>query len=167
MKARTVGLVVAVALAVLLLAGVSASAGAEKSQFEGWAQPIGLLDFGTCEYNGEMEICRGLTVVWILSTNDPRFSGELITVINSNFQVADTGNYGPQWGTWQAMNEDGLWEGHWTGVKNPDGSTYLKGEGQGQGLYDGLKVKFTGVRLSPSMFDPLNVEGEILDPPAG
>lgn len=167
MKTRKAGLVVALALAVLLLAGVSASAGAERSPFEGWAQPIDVLDFGTCEYNGEMEICRGLTVVWVLSTNDPRFSGELITVINSNFHVGDTGSYGPQWGTWQVVNDDGLWEGHWTGVKNPDGSTYLKGEGHGQGGYDGLKVKFTGVRLSPSMFDPLQVEGEILDPPAG
>ena len=36
-----------------------------------------------------------------------------------------------------------------------------------QGDNDGLKVKFTGVRLSPSLFDPLVVEGEILDPPAG
>ena len=94
MKARTIGLVIVLAMAAVLVIALPAWASAVQSPFEGCAYLTGLVDPGTCEYRDGMEICRGLTVVFGFEVEDARFSGPATTVINSNFHLEPY--YGPQ-----------------------------------------------------------------------
>jgi hypothetical protein len=151
-------------LAVLaILAGASpAWAGAVKSPFEGSMSLASLVDPGTCIYPGGMEICRDLTVVFASDASDDRFDGSATTVIHSNFHLEPYG--GQQWGTMELVNAGGSWKGTWTGVRNEDGSAYLRAVAHGQGGYEGLQVRLEAVRLSPDMFEPFAVTGYILDP---
>jgi hypothetical protein len=162
MKGRRIGLVMVLVMAAVFVVALPAWAKAVRSPYEGWAYLTGLVDPGTCEYPGGMEICRGLTVVFEFDVDDARFSGLATTIINSNFHMEPY--YGQQWGTFELINGGGSWVGTWTGAKSEDGSTYLNGVAHGHGAYEGLKAHLSAVRLSPDMFDPLEATGYILDP---
>jgi hypothetical protein len=162
MKARTIGLVMVLAITAVLVIALPAWARAVQSPYEGWAYLAGLVDPGTCEYHDDMEICRGLTVVFDFDVDDDQFSGPATTVINSNFHLEPY--CGRQWGTFEMVNDAGSWAGTWTGVKNEDGSTSLWGVAQGHGGYAGLKAHMSADRRTADMFDPLRVTGYILDP---
>lgn len=162
MKGRTIGFGTMLALTIISIIGLPASAMATQTPYEGWAYLVGLIDPGTCEYHGSMEICRGLTVDFYFDVSDDRFSGVATTVINSNFHLEPY--YGQQWGTFVLTNDGGTWDGVWTGRRNEDGSANLRGVAQGHGDYEGMRAHLWAVRLSPNMFDPFEVTGYILDP---
>lgn len=164
MRVRKVGLVMILGIVAVLVSMFPVTAAAIRTPYAGWAYLAGLVDPGTCSYPGAMEICRGLTVVFEFDVDDDRFDGLATTVINSNFHVAEPYYYGRQWGTLALVNDEGSWEGTWTGIKEQDGSTYLQGVGHGHGGYEGLHVHLSAMRLDPDMFEPLQVMGYILDP---
>jgi hypothetical protein len=171
MKRRDTCLTVALPVMVILMIALPAWAKTERAHFLGKVYFCPPLSPPTClEAADGTEICRGLGVLFKPNSDcdseqpewegDERFLGDDAVVINYNFR----GGTGPQWGTFHLTNDDGYWDGTWTGFKMEDGDTYLKGVGHGADGYEGLKVFWTGERLSPYLTDPIVMEGYIFDP---
>jgi len=98
-------------------------------------------------------------------TSDPRVSGECQSVINWNFKLVDPPVFvtGRMWGTFTITNANGYWKGTWTGVRDQNGFSYFKYEGQGYGGYKGMKLHARLERLSPDPTVPETINGYILE----
>jgi hypothetical protein len=71
---------------------------------------------------------------------------------------------GPEWGTFHIENEGGNWDGTWTGKRDENGYSIIKGVAHGSGDYAGLKGHWTFSRLSPDPAAPFDITGWILEP---
>jgi len=99
--------------------------------------------------------------------SDPRVTGEVVVSVNANFKLAPPPVlfYGPMNGTFQLTNGGGSWVGTWTGIRNVQGHSSIKGVAKGQGGYEGLQSRFTYTRNTPDPSVPFELHGVILELP--
>jgi hypothetical protein len=147
-----------------LLPVQAVTAEAEFITCEGAFIPLGVLDYGTWTYPGGNMHVRGMVGQYQQSMpdSDPRCSGLNTVVTNANW---DAYGAGPSWGTFHTVLEEGSpdgWDGTWTGMSYPDGSTSIQVVGHG---YGGLEGQHVLVDIAfPSMSAPGVASGYILDP---
>jgi hypothetical protein len=161
MKTRKILLMgVLVLLVAILAAGpVWAQAEGNKIPISGVATIVGFDPTNMkCIYPDGREHCRGMILYYWIDVSDDRFDGEAIIEVNYNWGWDPL--HGPQWGTFYLENDGGTWTGTWTGVKEPNGATYVKGVGHGHGGYQGLKLLMSMARKEP----PAVVTGFIIEP---
>jgi hypothetical protein len=159
--------VVIVTLAALLLLPVSAvSAQATFITCEGAFIPAGILDPGAHTYPGGNWHIRGMVAAYVqdMPGSDPRCNGLNTVVTNANW---DPYGVGPSWGTFHVVpNEDsgfeGGWDGTWTGMSYPDGTSSIRVEGNGYGDLEGMHV-FVDIEFA-GLYSPGVASGYILDP---
>lgn len=153
------GILLTVMLLLVLVPG-TVSAKALKTEFTGTATFAGNLDPGTERVvdHGKY-IITGMLEVYEDVTNDPRTSGT--TIVESN-AVLDMNTFsGTMHGTFQLVNDDGSWDGYFTG-KIINGYASIKGIAHGNGGYEGLKGhwEYTGLIMGGT----LSISGYILEP---
>jgi hypothetical protein len=109
---------------------------------------------------------RGFTALYYDANDDPRVTGHDTVVANWNFRPAPPPAVwmGPMWGTLHIENDNGTWDGRWTGTRDENGYSIITAEGHGSGDYAGLKAPWTFTRLSPDPTAPFDITGWILDP---
>jgi len=165
MKHRTAFALVVVTLVALSLLPVQAvSAQATVIPCEGAFIPAGILDFGTWTYPGGNTHVRGMVALYVqdMPSSDPRCSGSNTVVTNANW---DAYGVGPSWGTFHVDLADGSpggWDGTWTGMSYPDGTSSIRVTGHGYGDLEGMKV-FVNITF-PGLYSLGVASGYILDP---
>jgi hypothetical protein len=136
-----------VALCTILLVVGTAFAGgdankAEKKAYNYSDTFVGPIAEGTTAISGKMIHLRGVQNSWIIAASDERISGTTTSVMNANLDSTGTGLI---WGTFQISNDDGAWEGTYTGQMY----NYFAGGlnwiirivAHGTGAYEGLKIE--------------------------
>lgn len=163
MGKKKVLLVVFVAM-VLLLSAVSVSAKAIRTDFTGLSYGLGTLEPGQSWTSNGVEHVRDQLRLYYNVSTDERFDGYMGVYVNYNWHIIPppANRTGPAWGTWQIGIGDDRWVGTWTGTRDENGHAYVQFVGQGEGGYEGLELRMTGVRQSLS--GPTNVSGYILEP---
>jgi hypothetical protein len=161
-KSFAVAIVTLISLS--LLPAQSALAEATVIPCEGAFIPLGILDGGMMSQPGGNMHVRGMIAQYHqdMPGSDPRCSGLNTVTTNANW---DAYGVGPSWGTFDVVLAEASpngWEGTWTGMSYPDGSTSIRVEGHGYGELDGLHV-FVNIEF-PGMFMPGVASGYILDP---
>jgi len=153
--------------AVLLISTVGrATAAAIKTSFTGTEVYVSDVAPGEIFFSdGNMHI-RGIVQSFAVSVSDPRVNGVDTVTINGNFKLVPppTAFTGPMWGTFQISNQDGYWEGTWTGERADNGFSYISVRGEGYGEYEGMKIFIDVERLSPDPAQPEILNGYILEP---
>ena len=99
--------------------------------------------------------------------NDSRISGDVLVVVNLNYQFAapPVFFYGPMWGKVRIENEGGYWEGSWVGTRDDlNGFSYIQIMVKGYGEYDGFQARATLTRESPDPGAPYQILGTIMEP---
>ena len=95
--------------------------------------------------SGERVHSRGWAMTNTMVCDDDRFDGEVHHTINLNL---DEDNAGRFWGTTKivpdAHNGAGWWDATFEGSQNADGVVNVSHVGHGRGVFEGLKVKYTG-----------------------
>jgi hypothetical protein len=97
---------------------------------------------------GDVEQWRN--VVWIFDqkSSDPRLTGTVETRYSVDLRPDGSGEL---WGTLVIRNDEGTWEGDWTGTIARGGTThYILGEASGTGAYKGLTYHLQGHFLEKS-----------------
>jgi hypothetical protein len=97
---------------------------------------------------GDVEQWRN--VVWIFDqkSSDPRLTGTVETRYSVDLRPDGSGEL---WGTLVIRNDEGTWEGEWTGTIARGGTThYILGEASGTGAYKGLTYHLQGHFLEKS-----------------
>ena len=85
-------------------------------------EPTGLWPNGLPCSPGSRFRLRGLVRRWYVQSSDSRVTGQLLTVVNGNFDGWP--GSGRMWGTGRLeVAEGGVWEGIWTGEKTVAGET--------------------------------------------
>jgi hypothetical protein len=153
---------------ILAFLAVPALANGEKSEFSGTSYLMAFLDPGIVTHPDGNEHVRGMVLQYddIVEEGDARVGGTDTIVVNYNVQSVPLPGLiaGPMWGTIRVENEDGYWEGIWTGERTEEGFLYGRGVYHGRGGYEGLKAKFYIERLSPDPAAPTSFWGYIIDP---
>jgi hypothetical protein len=168
MKKNIVFAILALVLLIVLLVAAPAMAKAVKTSFSGEESMAGPpLDPGTATFPGGNFHMRGLTAVYNDVTDDPRVTGQNTIVANWNFRPAPPPVIwtGPMWGTLHIENNGGAWDGTWTGMRDQNGNSIIKGVAHGSDQYAGMKGHWTFTRLTPDPTAPFDISGWILDPP--
>lgn len=163
---KALAVVVATLMALALLPVQAMSAKATFTTCEGAFIPAGILDYGTWTYPGGNTHVRGMVAMYDqdMPGSDPRCSGSNTVVTNANW---DAYGVGPSWGTFHVVpNEDsgfeGGWDGTWTGMSYPDGTSSIRVEGHGYGDLEGMHV-FVDIEFA-GLYSPGFASGYILDP---
>ena len=130
-----------VLVGILVLVPGYASAAAERTNWTGTENSVAMLDPGDWSNPGGNIHVRGMVNLYQEQATDPRVTGSNTVVMNANWNA----NWvGPMWGTWRletAYGGGGVWEGHWTGETQADGSAAYQAVGHGvSGSVKGLKV---------------------------
>jgi len=163
-KHKALAAVVAALIALSLLPVQTLSARATFTTCEGAFIPLGILDWGTWIYPGGSTHVRGMVALYQqdMPGSDPRCSGLNTVVTNANW---DAYGAGPSWGTFHVVlaedSPDG-WDGTWTGMSYPNGTTSIQVVGHGYGDLEGMHV-FVDIDF-PEMMTPGVASGYILDP---
>lgn len=157
-------LLVASVIALSLLPVQAASATATFTACTGAFIPLGVSDPGTWIYPGGNMHVRGMIALYRqdMPRSDYRCSGLNTVVTNANW---DAYGVGPSWGTFRTVLEEGNsdgWEGRWTGMSYPDGTTSIHVVGHGFGDLKGSHV-IVDIDF-PGMYMPGTANGYILDP---
>ena len=161
---KALALIVVGLIALSLLPVQAVSAQATFTACEGGFIPLGISDPGIWTYPGENMHVRGMVGQYqqYMPTSDPRCNGLNTVVTNANW---DADGVGPSWGTFHVILEEGSpdgWDGTWTGMSYPDGSTTIQVVGRGYGSLEGQQV-FVDIAFL-SMYAPGVASGYILDP---
>lgn len=161
---KAIALVVVTLIALSLLPVQAVSARAAVIPCEGAFIPLGILDWGTWTDPGGNTHVRGMVAMYQQSMpgSDPRCSGTNTVVTNANW---DAYGVGPSWGTFHVDLADGSpdgWDGTWTGMSYPDGTTSIRVLGHGYGDLEGMHV-FVDIEF-PGMMMAGTASGYILDP---
>lgn len=166
MKGKTLRIVVLLAVVALLAAFVPTTglAGENKAHFSGTECFVEQLSAGTAKQlgNGAVRIFDAQHL-YTDGTTDPRTSGDTHVVVNMVLDLSTLS--GPVWGTWEIVNEQGSWSGHWTG-KLDNGVMSIHGLAHGGGAYEGLVGYWTYYRAGPGL-PCLDVSGYIVEIGAG
>jgi len=109
-------------IATLLLVAGPVAAKATKTEFTATELYVEDLSPGKEWYtgkDGKNYYVRGSQMRFTVETTDLRVSGDEIITANDNFKLVDPPVYliGRMWGTFYLTNEDGSWEGTWTGMR--------------------------------------------------
>ncbi len=167
MKTNKKTLLVVLALVLALAALASpALAQAPWTPFSGTETLFAPTDMGKMEFVDGKVIISGMVQPGVDQTNDPRTSGEVTVVVNAAWSLPE--QLGPMWGTLRLVNEQGEWNGTWTGSRRlVDGNIIsdIRGTGRGSGAYEGLigKWSYLGVNAGPT--NPYEqISGMILEP---
>jgi len=157
-------LVVIAVIAVLFLSSASsASARPFITDFTGTSTCEDVPNTGVMKVvDGKLHI-KGLVDVCRDEADDSRVSGTDTIVINAILDLNDNLS-GPMWGSASVENEDGSWEGFWTGKRTSDGFAYIRMSARGLGDYQGMQAWWDLERLSPDPTYPYSMSGHILDP---
>ena len=122
-----------------------ASAGATVTQFTATDVFTGLVDPGLIEPREKHFVVRGVIVTSRITGSDPRVAGNARITVNEQLLLAD--GSGPVWGKLEVEADvGGVWEGSWTGQREPVGpglwvaTLKLVGQGRG-GAIDGLQFR--------------------------
>jgi len=110
---------------------------------------------------------RGVTIRQVIEADDPRMSGEgMLHGSRDTHPYAGVG-LDVDWGTLRIENEDGAWEGVYSGV-GVDGVTGETTWFVGEGAYEGLTAFTRAVTAIPDTDGPWQFEGWIYlgDPPS-
>ena len=121
MKKVRLVVILGLVLLVVLIVLAPAMAVAEKTPFSGTETSAGPpVDPGTESFPDGNYHMRGFTVVYDDVTDDPRVAGQNTVVANWNFRPAPPPVFwmGPMWGTFLIENDDGSWDGSWTGTRD-------------------------------------------------
>jgi len=161
---KVLALIVVALIALSLLPVQAVSAQATFTACEGDFVPLGISDPGIWTYPGGNMHVRGMVGQYqqYMPTSDPRCNGLNTVVTNANW---DAYGVGPSWGTFHVVLEEGSpdgWDGTWTGMSYPDGSTSIQVVGHGYGGLEGQHV-FVDIAF-PEMFAPGVASGYILEP---
>jgi len=159
---RMVVLFVAVAL-LMAFAPVAGSARGNKTHFAGTSCFVESIEEGiwTELGNGIWRVV-GLQEQYREETGDPRNTGDNIVTVNMIVDVT-TGS-GPYWGTFNVVNDQGSWSGHFTGrLDNWAGSG--RATGHGSGAYEGLVSQATMSRPNPEVC--YEISGYVVETGAG
>jgi hypothetical protein len=151
-RKRTI-LIVAIAIAALLGTTAAVQARAIVTQYTG-TEACEPLAIGQWTFHDGNIFVRGMELLCTEDATDPRMSGSNAVTLNANWHAdpsAMMGGTGPMWGTWQ---QEG-WAGTWEGTMLAGGGVY-HAQGNGTGIYDGLKVWLDS--------DHEAISGRILDP---
>ena len=91
---------------------------------------------------------------------------KLVPLVNYNMRTAPAPAFltGPMWGTFVVENENGWWDGTWTGERNEQGFAIMRGLTHGHGDYEGLKAHYEIIRESPDPMATSTVTCYIIDP---
>ena len=165
MKGKTRLLVILVLAVALLTAFVPAAglAAGNKTYFSGGECWVADLAPGLWEPlgNGTFRV-TGMAQQFRDETDDPRTTGDTQIVVNAVLDPA-TGS-GPMHGTFEIVNGQGSWSGHWVGrLDNWAGSIHAAGHGSG--AYEGLVAYWTYSRPGP--WACFVVDGYIVETGAG
>ena len=165
MKGKTSRLVVLfVAVALLTaFAPVAGFAKGNKTPFAGTSCYVDTIAEGTWTElgNGKWHGV-GLQEQYLEDTSDPRNSG--VNIVTVEMIVDMTTGSGPYWGTFNVVNDQGSWSGHFTGrLDNWAGSG--RATGHGSGAYEGLVSQATMSRPNPEVC--YEMSGYIVETGAG
>lgn len=170
MKKKNLLCILILVLIAAFIAAAPVMAKAVKSNFSGtsyFVTPIDPQNWMFFYPNGN-EHARGMVLLFedVVETGDARIGGMNTVVVNYNFRpVPGPGEWaGPMWGTIRVVNDDGYWEGTYTGERTKDGFLYIRSVYHGGGEYEGLHAKVYLERLSPDPTAPSAFWGYILDP---
>jgi hypothetical protein len=138
--------IIVVLFAVLFLAGTVFAGGnankAEKKAYNYSDTFVAPIAEGTTTLSGKMIHLRDVQNSWILAASDARISGTVTSVLNANLDFTGTGQI---WGTFQISNDDGGWEGTFTGQMYDyftGGLNWIiKIVAHGTGAYEGCKLE--------------------------
>lgn len=149
MKGKTRLLVVSVLAVALLTALVPVASFAEgnKTYFAGEECWVADLAPGLWEPlgNGKFRV-TGMEQQFTDDTDDPRTTGDTYVVVNA---VLDPNTFsGPMHGTFETMNDQGSWSGHFVG-RLDYGASSIHAVGHGSGAYEGLVGYWTYNRPGP------------------
>jgi len=163
MKGKTkplVGLVLAVVLLTALLPATGLANG-NKTYFTGEECWVADLDPGIWEElgNGKWRVF-GTVSQFTDVTTDPRTTGDVYVTGHGVLELV--AGSGPMWGTFEILNDQGSWSGHWTGELD-NWAGYAHGILHGSGAYEGLVVN---VHYSPGG-DCSAISGYIVETGAG
>jgi len=165
MKTR-ISLLIATVSVLLSLVG-TASAAPSITEFTASDNFVGTLDPGIETFPGDNNYhIRGLVQKFMFTaSSDPRISGEIVVVINANFQFMPPPVLasGPMWGTFRISNASGYWEGTWSGSRKENGFSYFHLVGHGGDGYGSLEIKMDGERLTPDPTQPETYVGLIIE----
>ena len=111
----------------------------------GTSNLVGQEDPGTTEYDRGIVRVRGNRLVTVELSSDERVSGRAVITVNFDAYPDQTGLPGAtqvRYGRMRLLNEDGAWEGHFSGSLTNGGfiQTYWL---EGSGDYDGLSYVMT------------------------
>ena len=163
-KALAVVVVSLIALSLLPVQAVSAQAafipcGGTLT----FSQPM---ESGTYTYPDGNIHARGMVNVYDQEMSDERCTGWNTVTANANW---DAYGVGPSWGKFHVDSKDGSsvnggWDGTWTGMTYPDGSSSIQVVGHGYGDLEGMKV-FVDIEFPAGYGWGFGVaSGYILDP---
>ncbi len=121
--------------------GWTATAKENKTFFTGTECFGNFLDMGVWTElgNGTMHIV-GLRSWHTDTTTDSRLNGTDFVVINGMMDPVT--NSGEAWGTFEVVNDQGSWSGHWVG-RVDNGNWFIDGLLHGSGAYDGLLANWS------------------------
>ena len=135
--------VILILIAVLLVAPVSVSARAVRTECTGWEIPTAILDPGVWTNPGGNIHVRGMVMQYQEVSDCPQLAGINTVTMNANWNA----NYaGPIWGTAEMVTDDGgVWQSTWTGKTYADGRSEYRAVGHGvagsvQGLHMNLSA---------------------------
>jgi len=169
------GLLILALVATLLLAAGPVAAKATRTEFKVMETYVETIDPGVAWITADKVFhFRGGADVYEITAfpgeedlADPRVLGREIITGNLNMKLVDDPCIwvsGPMSGTFLITNEDGYWEGIWTGERNELGHSYAYMVGKGGGGYTGLQIRIHMARETCDWTQPETYTGYILDP---
>jgi hypothetical protein len=172
MNGRRLILMVLLAVAVILLAAGPAAAKATRTEFTATEIYKGIdldpgVDWTTGKDHEKIWHLRGNIMELTVDASDDRVDGYEIVTCNLDMKLVDdpvVWATGRMWGTFKITNDDGTWEGTWTGVRDERGYSFFKYLGKGGGDYAGLQIRVDSERLDPDPTYPYSWTGYLLDP---
>jgi hypothetical protein len=158
-------------IAVLLVLAGPVAAKATKTEFTATEIYLGDLSTGKEWYTGKDDKIyhqrEAILVLRVEQATDVRVNGDEIVTLNVDMQLVDdpvVWATGRMWGTFKITNDDGTWEGTWTGLRDEQGFSYFEYVGKGGGAYAGLQLRVHDERLDPNPTALYHWTGYILDP---
>ena len=120
------------------------------------------MDPGTYTFpDGNLHIRGGLEQFTWSGATDPRLNMTGQFTLNGNIGKEMTG---PMWGTFNAVKNNGTFDGVWTGyfdLSTSRGHTHITGHGGGE--FDGLQYEVDCVYTGPTTVVPAACTGRVLD----
>jgi hypothetical protein len=136
------------------------------SEFEGVASKVDNLPGGEEWFSKDFTklFARDVGELWVVDVDDARLDGELTFIFSANLKVTDEPVfiYGRMWGRMNLENDEGYWEGLWTGERTEQGDNYGFSVLHGHGDYEGMIAHVYWAREAANgLYAPMTVYGVI------